>query len=53
MASLPSLQIDRGADVIYHAAGGTGIGVLRAAADAGKLGIGVDSNQNALHPGKI
>jgi basic membrane protein A len=46
-------QIDRGADVIYHAAGGTGIGVLRATADAGKLGIGVDSNQNGLHPGKM
>src|SRR5918997_2543423 len=46
-------QMDRGADVIYHAAGGTGIGVLRATADAGKLGIGVDSNQNALHPGKV
>jgi basic membrane protein A and related proteins len=46
-------QISRGADVIYHAAGGTGVGVLRAAADAGKLGIGVDSNQNALHPGKV
>jgi len=46
-------QIDRGADVIYHAAGGTGVGVLRAAADAGKLGIGVDSNQNGLHPGKV
>jgi basic membrane protein A len=30
-----------------HAAGGTGVGVLQAAADAGKLGIGVDSNQNA------
>jgi basic membrane protein A len=46
-------QIDRGADVVYHAAGGTGIGVLQAAADAGKLGIGVDSNQNGLHPGKV
>jgi len=46
-------QISRGADVIYHAAGGTGVGVLRAAADAGKLGIGVDSNQNNLHPGKV
>jgi basic membrane protein A and related proteins len=46
-------QIDQGADVIYHAAGGTGVGVLQAAADAGKLGIGVDSNQNALHPGKV
>jgi basic membrane protein A len=50
---LAKSQIDRGADVIYHAAGGTGIGVLRATADAGKLGIGVDSNQNALHPGKV
>ena len=46
-------QIDQGADVIYAAAGGTGVGVLQAAADAGKLGIGVDSNQNGLQPGKI
>jgi basic membrane protein A len=46
-------QIERGADVIYHAAGATGIGVLQAAADAGKLGIGVDSNQNGLHKGKV
>ncbi|MDP3895888.1 MAG: BMP family ABC transporter substrate-binding protein [Mesorhizobium sp.] len=46
-------QIDQGADVIYAAAGGTGVGVLRAAADAGKLGIGVDSNQNGLQPGKV
>ncbi|MFL5201017.1 MAG: BMP family protein [Microvirga sp.] len=50
---LAKSQIDRGADVIYHAAGGTGVGVMRAAADAGKLGIGVDSNQNGMHPGKI
>ncbi|MBM6596172.1 BMP family lipoprotein [Microvirga pudoricolor] len=50
---LAKSQIDRGADVVYHAAGGTGVGVLRATADAGKLGIGVDSNQNALHPGKM
>lgn len=46
-------QIDRGADVIYHAAGGTGLGVIRAAADAGKLAIGVDSNQNGLAPGSV
>ena len=50
---LAKSQIDRGADVIYHAAGGTGVGVMRAAADAGKLGIGVDSNQNGMHPGKV
>lgn len=46
-------QIDQGADVIYHAAGGTGVGVLQAVADAGKLGIGVDANQNYLHPGHV
>ncbi len=50
---LAQSQISRGAEVIYHAAGGTGRGVLQAAADAGKLGIGVDSNQNGLHPGKV
>jgi basic membrane protein A len=52
-AELAKGQIDRGAAVVYHAAGGTGRGVLQAAADAGKLGIGVDSNQNGLHPGKV
>ncbi len=46
-------QISQGADVIYAAAGGTGVGVLQAAADEGKLGIGVDSNQNGLQPGKV
>ena len=50
---LAKSQIDRGADVIYHAAGATGVGVLRAAADAGKLGIGVDSDQNGLFPGHV
>ena len=46
-------QIDQGADVIYAAAGGTGVGVLQAAADAGVYSIGVDSNQNYLHPGSV
>jgi basic membrane protein A and related proteins len=46
-------QMEQGADVIYHAAGGTGVGVLQAAADAGKFGIGVDSNQNYMHPGNV
>ncbi len=50
---LAKSQFNSGADVVYHAAGGTGLGVLQAAADAGKLGIGVDSNQNHLHPGKV
>ena len=38
---------------MYAAAGGTGLGVLQAAADEGKLSIGVDSNQNHLHPGSV
>ena len=46
-------QFDRGADVVYAAAGGTGIGVYQAAKDAGKLAIGVDRNQNYLHPGTM
>ncbi len=50
---LTKAQIEQGADVIYHAAGGTGVGVLQAAADAGVYGIGVDSNQNGLQPGHV
>jgi basic membrane protein A len=52
-AELTRSQIERGADVVFHAAGATGMGVLQAAADAGKFGIGVDSNQNMLHPGQV
>lgn len=52
-AELTRSQMDRGADVIFHGAGTTGLGVLQAAADAGKLGIGVDANQNYLHPGHV
>lgn len=52
-AELARQQIGQGADVILQAAGGTGIGVLQAAADAGVLGVGTDSNQNALHPGQV
>ncbi len=50
---LAKSQMEQGADVIYAAAGGTGTGVLQAAADAGKFAIGVDSDQNYLQPGHI
>ena len=46
-------QLDQGADVLYQVAGGAGAGVLQAAADAGKFGIGVDSNQNGMFPGNV
>lgn len=52
-AELTKAQVAQGADVIYAAAGSTGIGILQAAADAGILSIGVDSNQNYLHPGQV
>ena len=50
---LTKSQIDQGADVVYAAAGATGLGVLQTAADNKKLSIGVDSNQNHLHPGSV
>ncbi len=52
-AELAKAQVGQGADIIYAAAGGTGLGVLQTAADEGILSIGVDSNQNHLHPGKV
>ncbi len=45
--------MDTGADVIYQAAGGAGTAVLEAVAKRGKLGIGVDRNQNGLYPGHV
>jgi basic membrane protein A and related proteins len=50
---LTKAAIDGGADVIFAAAGGSGLGVLQAAKDAGKYSIGVDSNQNYLQPGSV
>jgi basic membrane protein A and related proteins len=50
---LTKAQFAKGADVVFAAAGGTGTGVYQAAKDAGKLAIGVDSNQNHLHPGTM
>ena len=52
-AELARSQFGRGADVVFHAAGATGNGVMQAAADAGKLSIGCDSNQDYLHPGSV
>jgi basic membrane protein A len=52
-AELAKGQFDRGVDVVYAAAGNTGTGVLQAAKDRGKYAIGVDSNQNYIHPGTM
>jgi basic membrane protein A len=46
-------QISAGADVLYHASGGTGHGVFEAAKDARVLAIGVDSDQHDEMPGTV
>ena len=52
-AELAKSQFEKGSDVVFAAAGGTGIGVYQAAKDSGKYAIGVDSNQNYIHPGTM
>ncbi|HUQ28001.1 MAG TPA: BMP family ABC transporter substrate-binding protein [Usitatibacter sp.] len=52
-AELARAQMAKGADVIFAAAGGTGMGIYQAARDAKKYAIGVDSNQNHLQPGTM
>ena len=52
-SELAQSQFGSGADIVFAAAGGTGVGVYQAAKDNGKLAIGVDSNQNHLHPGTM
>ncbi len=52
-SELAKSQFSKGADVVFAAAGGTGIGVYQAAKDEGKFAIGVDSNQNHLQPGTM
>jgi basic membrane protein A len=52
-SELTLAQISQGSDVVFAAAGGTGVGVLQTAADEDILSIGVDANQNYLHPGKV
>lgn len=50
---LARAQFDRGVDVVFAVAGGSGMGTLQTAKEKGKLAIGVDSNQNYLHPGSM
>ena len=46
-------MITKGADVIYHAAGGTGIGVISACDEEGIWAIGVDTDQAPLAPDHV
>ncbi|MBC8042429.1 MAG: BMP family ABC transporter substrate-binding protein [Rhizobacter sp.] len=46
-------QYNRGADIIYHASGVTGLGVFEAARETKKFAIGVDMNQENEAPGLV
>ncbi len=46
-------QYNSGVDIIFHASGGSGMGVFEAAEQASKYAIGVDANQNGIKPGLI
>lgn len=48
-----SILYDGGADIVYHAAGRAGLGVIRSAKEKGKLAIGVDSDQDDIEPGSV
>jgi basic membrane protein A len=50
---LALVQFNKGADVIYHASGVTGLGVMEAALQQNKFAIGVDQNQEAAAPGRV
>lgn len=46
-------MFEGGANVIYQVAGGTGLGVIQAAKEAGKFAIGVDTDQDGIAPGSV
>ncbi|MGI5950043.1 BMP family lipoprotein [Peptoniphilus sp.] len=51
--SIATTMYQNGADVIFHAAGGAGAGVIEAAKEADKWAIGVDRDQNDLAPDNV
>jgi basic membrane protein A len=46
-------MFDAGANVVYQVAGGTGLGVIKAAKEAGRFAIGVDTDQDGISPGSV
>jgi basic membrane protein A len=50
---LTKTAFENGANVVFNVAGPAGLGILKAAADANKYAIGVDSDQNGLHPKNV
>ena len=48
--SMANTAITNGADIVFHAAGATGLGVIEACQEAGVYAIGVDSDQSSIAP---
>ena len=46
-------MFEEGADIVYQVAGGTGMGVIQAAKEAGHYAIGVDTDQDSIAPGAV
>ena len=51
--TLALAQYAAGADIIYNAAGRTGLGIIEAAKETGKLTIGTSGDQRYLAPGNV
>lgn len=51
--AIASSMFQKGADIVFHAAGGVGNGVIEAAKEADKWAIGVDRDQNDLAPDHV
>lgn len=51
--SIANSMYQQGADIVFHAAGGVGDGLIEAAKEQGKWAIGVDRDQNYLAPDNV
>lgn len=51
--AMATTMYNNGCDVVFHAAGGSGIGMFNAAEELGFIAVGVNTNQNGLFPDNI
>ena len=51
--SMANAEITNGADIVFQAAGATGLGVIEACQEAGVYAIGVDSDQSSIAPDTV
>lgn len=51
--TIANTYVEKGADIIFHAAGASGMGMFQAAEEKGFVGIGVNLNQNTIAPDYI